>query len=71
MEDIRTYAKRCARRHRKVLGGHWEDGPIKRSWMEKDGVLGVQYQSGAVYHYAVLVDFCAAKEQDFLDLEWW
>lgn len=70
MEDVKEYAKRCERRHRKVLGC-WEDGPMKKSWMEKDGVLCVQYQSGAIYHYQVLVDFDAAKDQDFLDLEWW
>lgn len=71
MEDVKEYAKRCSRRHRKVLGGCWEDGPMKKSWMEKDGVLCVQYQSGAVYHYSALVDFDAATDQDFLDLEWW
>lgn len=70
MEDIKEYAKRCERRHRRVLG-RWEDGQMKKSWMEKDGVLCVQYQSGAVYHYAAQVDFDAATDQDFLDLEWW
>lgn len=30
MEDVKEYAKWCSRRHRKVLGGCWEDGPMKK-----------------------------------------
>ena len=54
-KELKVYLEQRAKEHseeHKKAFSHWKEGDIDKVWIDKDGYMCIQYESGTWWHYS-------------------